>query len=184
MILWLRRRKCGGRSYDRHPGRSGHGHRRGSDLPAYQSEQFLRAEFHLRTYMEDSAGMNENDPVRVNGILVGYIEGIKLSGIARSEADRGNRHGDPGQVSGSDSGGFESRHQRGEPAGFEVPEHHQGNASEACAAGRRESQRYATQDIPEIMAQSYQLSPSSKPSSAGLTVCSPLSRTARGISAN
>jgi phospholipid/cholesterol/gamma-HCH transport system substrate-binding protein len=36
--------------------------------------------FHLRTYMEDSAGMVANDPVRVNGILVGYIGTIKLSG--------------------------------------------------------------------------------------------------------
>jgi phospholipid/cholesterol/gamma-HCH transport system substrate-binding protein len=37
-------------------------------------------DFHLRTYMEDSAGMVSNDPVRVNGILVGYIGGIRLSG--------------------------------------------------------------------------------------------------------
>jgi phospholipid/cholesterol/gamma-HCH transport system substrate-binding protein len=37
-------------------------------------------EFHLRTYMEDAAGMVGNDPVRVNGILVGYIGSIKLSG--------------------------------------------------------------------------------------------------------
>jgi phospholipid/cholesterol/gamma-HCH transport system substrate-binding protein len=36
--------------------------------------------FHLRTQMEDSAGMVANDPVRVNGILVGYIGSIKLSG--------------------------------------------------------------------------------------------------------
>jgi phospholipid/cholesterol/gamma-HCH transport system substrate-binding protein len=36
--------------------------------------------FHLRTYMEDSAGMVANDPVRVNGILVGYIGKIRLSG--------------------------------------------------------------------------------------------------------
>jgi phospholipid/cholesterol/gamma-HCH transport system substrate-binding protein len=36
--------------------------------------------FHLRTYMDDSEGLNENDPVRVNGILVGYLKGIKLSG--------------------------------------------------------------------------------------------------------
>src|ERR1700733_10302409 len=37
-------------------------------------------EFHLRTYMEDSAGMVANDPVRVNGILVGYIGNLRLSG--------------------------------------------------------------------------------------------------------
>jgi phospholipid/cholesterol/gamma-HCH transport system substrate-binding protein len=37
-------------------------------------------DFHLRTYMEDSAGMVANDPVRVNGILTGYIGTIRLSG--------------------------------------------------------------------------------------------------------
>jgi phospholipid/cholesterol/gamma-HCH transport system substrate-binding protein len=36
--------------------------------------------FHLKTYMEDAAGMVANDPVRVNGILVGYIGSIRLSG--------------------------------------------------------------------------------------------------------
>jgi phospholipid/cholesterol/gamma-HCH transport system substrate-binding protein len=36
---------------------------------------------HLTTHMEDSAGMVPNDPVRVNGILVGYIGSIKLSGL-------------------------------------------------------------------------------------------------------
>src|SRR5579871_325367 len=38
------------------------------------------SDFHLTTYMEDSAGMVANDPVRVNGILVGYIGKISLSG--------------------------------------------------------------------------------------------------------
>jgi phospholipid/cholesterol/gamma-HCH transport system substrate-binding protein len=38
------------------------------------------SDFHLTTYMEDSAGMVANDPVRENGILVGYIGSIKLSG--------------------------------------------------------------------------------------------------------
>jgi phospholipid/cholesterol/gamma-HCH transport system substrate-binding protein len=38
------------------------------------------SDFHLRTYMEDAAGMVANDPVRVNGILTGYIGSIRLSG--------------------------------------------------------------------------------------------------------
>jgi len=38
------------------------------------------SDFHLKTYMEDAAGMVANDPVRVNGILTGYIGSIKLSG--------------------------------------------------------------------------------------------------------
>lgn len=36
--------------------------------------------FHLRTYLDDSQGLNVNDPVRVNGILVGYIGRIRLTG--------------------------------------------------------------------------------------------------------
>src|SRR5262249_3068405 len=38
------------------------------------------SDFHLKTYMEDAAGMVANDPVRVNGILTGYIGKIVLSG--------------------------------------------------------------------------------------------------------
>ena len=37
-------------------------------------------DFHLRTLMEDSAGMSSNAPVRLNGILVGHIGEVKLSG--------------------------------------------------------------------------------------------------------
>src|ERR1700743_3130334 len=38
------------------------------------------SDFYLKTYMEDAAGMVANDPVRVNGILTGYIGRIGLSG--------------------------------------------------------------------------------------------------------
>ena len=34
----------------------------------------------VRTYMGDGAGMTESTPVRLNGILVGAVQGIKLSG--------------------------------------------------------------------------------------------------------
>jgi len=37
-------------------------------------------EFNLRTYMEDSAGMAENAEVRLNGIYVGHIAKVQLSG--------------------------------------------------------------------------------------------------------
>jgi phospholipid/cholesterol/gamma-HCH transport system substrate-binding protein len=40
----------------------------------------FESEIHLRTYMEDSAGMTSNAPVRLNGILVGHIGSIVLSG--------------------------------------------------------------------------------------------------------
>src|SRR5260221_1443384 len=38
-------------------------------------------EFELRTYLDDSAGMTENAPVRVNGILAGHIKNVRLSGL-------------------------------------------------------------------------------------------------------
>jgi phospholipid/cholesterol/gamma-HCH transport system substrate-binding protein len=40
----------------------------------------FQGEFHLKTYMEDSAGMASNAPVRLNGILVGHIGTVTLSG--------------------------------------------------------------------------------------------------------
>jgi phospholipid/cholesterol/gamma-HCH transport system substrate-binding protein len=45
-----------------------------------QSNLF-QGEFHLVTYMEDSAGMAGNAPVRLNGILAGHIGAITLSGM-------------------------------------------------------------------------------------------------------
>ena len=36
--------------------------------------------FPVRTFMEDSAGMAESAPVRLNGILVGTVEHVRLSG--------------------------------------------------------------------------------------------------------
>lgn len=36
--------------------------------------------FRVRTFMEDSAGMAEGAPVRLNGILVGTVEHVRLSG--------------------------------------------------------------------------------------------------------
>jgi phospholipid/cholesterol/gamma-HCH transport system substrate-binding protein len=44
-----------------------------------QSNLFT-GEFFLRTYMEDSAGMAENAQVRLNGISVGHIAKVSLSG--------------------------------------------------------------------------------------------------------
>ena len=41
---------------------------------------FLTGEFELRTYMVDSAGMAENAQVRLNGIFVGHISKVQLSG--------------------------------------------------------------------------------------------------------
>ncbi len=40
----------------------------------------LRGEFHLRTYMKDSSGMAENAQVRLNGIAIGHIGKVTLSG--------------------------------------------------------------------------------------------------------
>jgi len=41
---------------------------------------FLTGEFQLRTYLADSAGMAENAQVRLNGIFVGHIAKVQLSG--------------------------------------------------------------------------------------------------------
>jgi len=40
----------------------------------------FEGDFHLKTYMEDSAGMASNAPVRLNGILAGHIGEVVLSG--------------------------------------------------------------------------------------------------------
>lgn len=44
-----------------------------------QSHLF-EGEFDLRTYMEDSAGMSDNATVRLNGIPVGHVAQVRLSG--------------------------------------------------------------------------------------------------------
>jgi phospholipid/cholesterol/gamma-HCH transport system substrate-binding protein len=42
--------------------------------------KLFEGEFDLRTYMEDSAGMSDNATVRLNGIPVGHISKVGLSG--------------------------------------------------------------------------------------------------------
>jgi phospholipid/cholesterol/gamma-HCH transport system substrate-binding protein len=42
---------------------------------------FFAGEFELKTYLDDSAGMTQNAPVRVNGILAGHIKSVSLSGL-------------------------------------------------------------------------------------------------------
>jgi phospholipid/cholesterol/gamma-HCH transport system substrate-binding protein len=42
--------------------------------------KIFEGRFPLRTYMEDSAGMAQSAPVRLNGVLVGNIERVRLSG--------------------------------------------------------------------------------------------------------
>src|SRR5216684_3644788 len=44
------------------------------------TKNLFRPTFQLRTFMDDSSGMTENAPVRLNGILVGDVEALKLSG--------------------------------------------------------------------------------------------------------
>lgn len=45
----------------------------------------FEGDFHLRTYLSDSAGMSENAPVRLNGILAGHIGKVGLSGERNSK---------------------------------------------------------------------------------------------------
>ncbi len=44
------------------------------------TENLFRRTFQLRTFMDVSSGMTENAPVRLNGISVGDVEALKLSG--------------------------------------------------------------------------------------------------------
>jgi phospholipid/cholesterol/gamma-HCH transport system substrate-binding protein len=44
------------------------------------TKNLFRPTFQLRTFMDDSSGMTENAPVRLNGIPVGDVEALKLSG--------------------------------------------------------------------------------------------------------
>ncbi|MBM3775116.1 MAG: MCE family protein, partial [Acidobacteria bacterium] len=38
----------------------------------------------IRTYMRDSGGLSENAPVRLNGILIGHVESVRLSNLPDS----------------------------------------------------------------------------------------------------
>ena len=42
-------------------------------------QNFFTPTFVLRTYMDDSSGMTEGAPVRLNGILVGELDQLKLT---------------------------------------------------------------------------------------------------------
>jgi phospholipid/cholesterol/gamma-HCH transport system substrate-binding protein len=44
------------------------------------TKNLFRPTFQLRTFMDDSSGMTENAPVRLNGISVGEVDALKLSG--------------------------------------------------------------------------------------------------------
>src|SRR4051812_5175901 len=44
------------------------------------NSNFFEGQVLIRTFMADSAGMAENAPVRLNGILIGHIKDVKLSG--------------------------------------------------------------------------------------------------------
>lgn len=44
------------------------------------SKGILRRDIVLRTYMADASGITEGTPVRLNGIMVGYLDAVQLSG--------------------------------------------------------------------------------------------------------
>jgi phospholipid/cholesterol/gamma-HCH transport system substrate-binding protein len=46
---------------------------------------FMTEYAQLRTFMQDSSGVAENQPVRLNGILVGNVEAVRLSGDSNPE---------------------------------------------------------------------------------------------------
>src|SRR6266542_835231 len=46
------------------------------------SRSIFEKDVRLRTYMEDASGMVSGAPVRLNGILVGHVAAIRLSGLS------------------------------------------------------------------------------------------------------
>ena len=147
---------------------------------------FFSGDFHLRTYMEDSAGMAANDPVRAEWHPGRLYRQHQAFGIARSEEDGCDRHGDPGPVSGSDSGRFESR--RSVPrqsARLQIHEHHQRhvipstwNRAARLRRCRRRISRRCWPRRPGLLGQFQTIL------GQAWTACWPLSRAARAISAS
>ncbi len=147
----------------RHRGDGRDDHRRRADFPADRPEQSVRrrvpsAHLHggFRRHGRERAGAAERHSGRA------YRKGEALR-FARSEADRRDRHEDPEQISGSDSGRFEGGHQRrpicwatstSTSPKARIPKHVEPGG---------EIQSLQTQDIPEILAQSSSLLRSSRP---------------------
>ena len=139
----------------------------------------------LKTFMVDSAGMAENAPVRLNGILVGHIKQVMLSGSTvprrtvevdlvmpekyawlRFPINLRKRPSAPRTcwaISTSTSPAEPTR-----------------STWRMAASSPRSRPRMFPKSSPRVRV----CSPSFKPSSAGSTGCSPWSKTARAISAN
>ena len=83
----------------------------------------------LRTYMDDASGIADGTPVRLNGMTVGYLDGLRLTDSRDPkrtvEFDMRVR----AEVSDTDPRGFGGGHHRGQPAGRQVHQHHQGHAA-------------------------------------------------------
>jgi phospholipid/cholesterol/gamma-HCH transport system substrate-binding protein len=91
----------------------------------------------VRTYMADGAGMTESTPVRLNGILVGAVQGIKLSG------SKNPARAVEFQLT------IQEKYMR------EIPDDSTAAATPIKPGGELRSLQ--TQDIPELMAQSANL---------------------------
>ena len=110
----------------------------------------------LRTFMADSAGMAENAPVRLNGILVGHIKSVALSGSANPkrtvEVDLSVPEKYLAQIPEDSRAGISSANLLGDKYINITRGIHKKHVEEGSEVASVE-----TQDIPEIMAQSSSL---------------------------
>ena len=131
--------------------------------------------------MEDSAGMAQNAPVRLNGILGGPHRNDQLSGSHDPKRTVEIDMEIPEKYLRSDSGRFQGRHQRGQSAGRKYINITKGTHRNMWRRAAK-SQSLQTQDIPEILAQSVQPAGAVPDHSrTGSTACSRSWRTARAI---
>ena len=90
------------------------------------SRGFFQKTAILYTYMDDASGMAEGTPVRLNGFTIGSLEKIQLTTSTDPKKTRGVRDEGAGEIPAADPGGFGGGHQRRQPAGRQVHQHHQG----------------------------------------------------------
>ena len=71
----------------------------------------------LRTYMDDASGVADGTAVRLNGIPIGYLDKLELTGSRDPKRTVEFDMKVKAEVSDADSGGFAGRHRRRQPAG-------------------------------------------------------------------
>ncbi len=71
----------------------------------------------LRTYMDDASGLGNGTAVRLNGITVGYLDKLQLTGSRDPKRTVEFVHESAGLLSAANTGGFPRGGRRGQSAG-------------------------------------------------------------------